>query len=163
MGPGSNGHSAASIMATSALLSFVDNPVFRLYATYAAAATLKMMFLSIRVGYLRVTRKVFMNLEDTPNKKEYIRQDPGVERALRCHRNDMENIPPFLVLGLLYVLTGPSLYAAAWHFRVFVASRFFHTVSYLTPLPQPCRGLSFMVGLVTTVSMGVQVLMNGQL
>ena len=45
-------------MDVSKILSFTDNPVFRLYATYASAVILKMMFLSIRTGHLRTTRKV---------------------------------------------------------------------------------------------------------
>ncbi|XP_033642881.1 microsomal glutathione S-transferase 1-like [Asterias rubens] len=143
-----------------ASLFSLDNHVFRLYTTYAAAVTLKMMCLSLRVGYLRVTRKVFMNKEDA-HGKPYVKQDDDVDRALRCHRNDLENIVPFLILGLMYVTTGPSVFAATWHFRVFVASRLFHTVAYLTPLPQPCRALSFAIGLVANISMGVQVLMNG--
>ncbi len=146
-----------------ASLLSLDNPVFRMYTTYAAAVTLKMMYLSLHAGRLRVTRKVFMNLEDAHGKDKYVRSDDDVDRALRCHRNDLENIIPFLALGLMYVTTGPSIFVATWHFRVFVASRFFHTLAYLTPLPQPCRALSFAIGLVANISMGVQVLMNGML
>ncbi|XP_022081034.1 microsomal glutathione S-transferase 1-like [Acanthaster planci] len=150
-------------MAAFSVLSFSDNPVFKQYATYAAVVTLKMMFLSYLTGRYRMSRKVFINPEDARGKMELVRRDDDVERVRRCHRNDVENIPPFLVLGLLYVLTGPSASAAAWHFRVFVASRFFHTVAYLTPLPQPSRFLGFLVGAVTNISMAVQVIMSGQL
>ena len=87
----------------------------------------------------------------------------GCSSFPRCHRNDLENIPPFLLLGLLYVLTGPSLQSAAWHFRIFAGSRFLHTVAYLMPLPQPSRALCFAVGAIANVSMAVQILMNGQL
>ncbi|XP_033642882.1 microsomal glutathione S-transferase 1-like [Asterias rubens] len=139
----------------------LDNPIFRLYATYGAAVTLKMMCLSLYVSRFRITRKVFANLEDASGKQKYVRNDDDIERGLRCHRNDLENVIPFLILGLMYVTTDPSVFAATWHFRVFVASRFFHTVAYLTPLPQPCRALSFAIGLVANISMGVQVLMNG--
>ncbi|XP_038068364.1 microsomal glutathione S-transferase 1-like [Patiria miniata] len=150
-------------MAASTLLSFSDNPVFRLYATYASAVVLKMTFVAFQTGRLRMGRKVFINLEDAFGKKELVRRDDDIERVRRCHLNDLENIPSFLVLGLLYVLTGPSVFAATWHFRAFVASRFFHTVAYLTPLPQPARLFSYMIGVVTNISMAVQVLMNGQL
>ena len=97
-------------------------------------------------------------MRSDPQKSQIVYSNPH-----RCHRNDLENIPVFLVIGLLYVLTGPSLTTATWHFRVFVASRFFHTVAYLTPLPQPSRFLGFLVGAATNVSMAVQVIMNGQL
>ena len=77
----------------------------------------------------------------------------------RNHLNDLENIPAFLFLGVLYVLTNPSQFAAVWHFRVFVCSRFFHTVAYQAPLPQPARALSFGAGLAVCASMAVQILM----
>ncbi|XP_022081054.1 microsomal glutathione S-transferase 1-like [Acanthaster planci] len=150
-------------MAASIFLSFSDNPVFKQYATYAAVVTLKMMFLSAWTAKHRISQRVFINSEDTPGKPQYVRRDDSVERVRRCHRNDLENIPPFLVLGLLYVLTGPSVSAASWHFRIFAASRFLHTVAYLTPLPQPSRALGFTVGLIINVSMAVQVIMSGQL
>ncbi|XP_038068387.1 microsomal glutathione S-transferase 1-like [Patiria miniata] len=149
--------------ANTILLSFIDKPVFRLYATYAAVVTLKMMFLSAWTVRYRLSRKVFMNLEDAEGKKERVREDEDIERIRRCHRNDLENIVPFLVLGLLYVLTGPSVYAAAWHFRAFVASRFAHTLVYLMHVPQPTRFLACLVGYGVNVSFAVQVIMNGQL
>ncbi|XP_038069353.1 microsomal glutathione S-transferase 1-like [Patiria miniata] len=148
----------------SELLSFMDSPVFRLYATYAAVVTLKMMFLSAWTAKFRLSQKVFINPEDAPaGKKELVRRHDDVERVRRCHRNDLENIVPFLVLGLLYVLTGPSVYAAAWHFRAFVASRFAYMVCYLLPLPQPTRFLACLVGYGVNVSLAAQVIMNGQL
>ena len=77
---------------------------------------------------------------------------------LRCHQNDLENVIPFLVIGLLYALTGPQLSSALLHFRVFVVSRFCHSVAYLAPLPQPSRALCFVVGLLSTFSMSYRIL-----
>ena len=57
------------------------------------------------------------------------------------------------------MFANPTLYAATWHYRVFVISRFCHTVVYLMALPQPSRALAYVVGAVTTVSMAVQILM----
>lgn len=76
----------------------------------------------------------------------------------RCHQNDLENIVPFVVVGLLYALTGPDLSTALLHFRVFVGSRIIHTVVYVMALPQPSRGLAFGVGLFATLSMAYRVL-----
>ncbi len=75
----------------------------------------------------------------------------------RNHLNDLENIPVYLIIGLLYVLTGPSPGAALWHFRLFTGSRIVHTISYQLGL-QPWRALSFMVGLGVIVSMAIQIL-----
>ena len=71
----------------------------------------------------------------------------------RCHLNDLENVIPFILIGLLYVTTSPTLSTAVLHFRLFTGSRLFHSVAYLLPLPQPARGLSFVIGFLTTLSM----------
>nr|XP_006633566.1 PREDICTED: microsomal glutathione S-transferase 1 [Lepisosteus oculatus] len=146
----------------------IDSEVFLAFATYATIVILKMMFMAPLTGYFRMTRKAFANPEDVSlrskiedEKKKMLRTDPDVERVRRCHQNDLENIVPFVVIGLLYALTGPDLYSAVLHFRVFVGSRFFHTIAYLTPLPQPSRGLSWMVGMGVTFSMAYRVLSTG--
>ena len=76
----------------------------------------------------------------------------------RCHQNDLENIIPFAVIGLLYSLTGPDLSTALIHFRVFAVARICHTVAYVMPLPQPSRALTWMAGMVVTLSMAYRVL-----
>eukprot|EP00058_Branchiostoma_floridae_P010166 XP_002595654.1 hypothetical protein BRAFLDRAFT_260006 [Branchiostoma floridae] len=147
----------------SAGLSF-ENPVFAAYAAYSSVVLLKMFGV---VGYTTITRfrvGVFANPEDIKgNKGAKVRLDNAdVERVRRLHRNDLENIPAFLAVGLLYVLTGPSSGVALWHFRVFTAARCLHTVAYLAGV-QPWRVLCFLTGLVPTLSMTVQVLMAGAL
>ena len=55
-----------------------------------------------------------------------------------AHLNDLENILPFLVLGLLFVGTNPSLSWARTLFRVFTTGRFLHTFVYAVfVIPQP--------------------------
>ena len=78
----------------------------------------------------------------------------------RNHLNDLENIPVFLILGLLYVLTGPTYFAAVLHFRVFTASRILHTVAYQMALPQPSRAVCFVAGLAVCLSMAVQIMIK---
>ncbi len=56
--------------------------------------------------------------------------DPDVERIRRNHLNDLENIVPFVLVGLLYVGTNPDQDVALWHFRIFLASRVLHTLTY---------------------------------
>ncbi|XP_069460615.1 microsomal glutathione S-transferase 1-like [Ambystoma mexicanum] len=115
-------------------------------------------------AYFRITRKAFANPEDAgvhgkgEQAKKYVRTDQDVERVRRCHLNDLENIVPFFGIGLLYALSGPDLYTALLHFRIFVGSRVFHSISYLVPLPQPCRALSFFVGFCVTISMAYRLL-----
>ncbi|XP_030625000.1 microsomal glutathione S-transferase 1 [Chanos chanos] len=146
------------------VVHMIDNEVFLAFSTYATIVILKMMLMSPMTSYLRLTKKVFANLEDTTlvtsteDKKKMVRVDPDVERVRRCHQNDLENIIPFVLIGLLYTLTGPDLSIALLHFRAFVCSRLFHTVSYVLALPQPSRALSWMVGMAVTISMAYRVL-----
>ncbi|KAI2665457.1 Microsomal glutathione S-transferase 1 [Labeo rohita] len=146
------------------MADLMNNDVFLAFCTYATIVVLKMMFMAPLTGYYRMTRKAFSNWEDTairqkdPEKrKKMLQTHPDVERVRRCHQNDLENIVPFVVIGLLYALTGPDLSTALLHFRVFVGSRFIHTVSYVLALPQPSRGLSWVVGMITTFSMAYRV------
>ncbi|XP_012679220.2 microsomal glutathione S-transferase 1 [Clupea harengus] len=146
------------------VVHMIDSEVFLAFSTYATIVTLKMMLMSPLTSYFRLTRKAFANMEDTSldmskeDKKKLVRVDPDVERVRRCHQNDLENVIPFLVIGLLYALTGPQLSSALLHFRVFVVSRFCHCVAYLAPLPQPSRALCFVVGLLSTFSMSYRIL-----
>ncbi|XP_003470486.1 microsomal glutathione S-transferase 1 [Cavia porcellus] len=144
----------------------MDNEVLMAFASYATIILSKMMFMSIATAFFRVTKKVFANPEDCEsfgkgeNVKKFLRTDESVERVRRAHLNDLENIVPFLGIGLLYSLSGPDLSTALLHFRIFVGSRFYHTMAYLLPLPQPNRGLAFFVGYGVTLSMAYSLLRN---
>ncbi|XP_071500073.1 microsomal glutathione S-transferase 1-like [Diadema antillarum] len=132
------------------------------FVTYGSIVLLKMVIMSPITGFLRVTRKVFANPEDTVGQNvKVIMNDPDVERARRCHLNDLENIVPFFGLGLLYALfSGASISTLLWHYRIFTVSRLLHTIVYLNAIPQPSRALCFATGLAVNISMGVQILMN---
>jgi len=79
----------------------------------------------------------------------------------RAHLNDLENIPPFIIVCFGYLLTIPNVYIATNLIRLFVASRIIHTIVYaVVVLPQPARGLSWFAGFATTVYMAVQVILS---
>lgn len=64
----------------------------------------------------------------------------------RAHHNDMENILPYLSVGLFYVLTDPSPMVATILFRVATVVRYLHTVVYaIYVIPQPARGICFFI------------------
>ncbi|GLD66089.1 microsomal glutathione S-transferase 1-like protein [Lates japonicus] len=141
----------------------MENDVFMAFSTYAAIVILKMMLMAPMTAYYRLTRGAFANEEDVSRKpaeerKKLLRAHPDVERVKRCHQNDLENIIPFVVVGLLYALTDPELSTALLHFRLFTGSRIFHTIAYVGALPQPSRGLSWMLGMLVTFSMAYRVL-----
>ena len=56
---------------------------------------------------------------------------------IRNHLNDIENIIPFVLIGAFYVITQPTPSTALWHFRIFAASRFAHTVTYQVMTSRP--------------------------
>ncbi|KAJ8300485.1 hypothetical protein KUTeg_022004 [Tegillarca granosa] len=127
-------------------LSF-DNPIFAQFAFYAAVVLLKTLAMSVYTIRFRLTKKPTF--------------DEDVERVRRCHLNDLENVLPFVLLGILYVTTGPDPGTAAFYFRMFAACRIMHTIAYLTPLPQPSRVLMFIGGHFVNMRLAVTVLTSG--
>jgi glutathione S-transferase len=82
-----------------------------------------------------------------------------VRYVIRAHLNDLENIPAFLFVSFLYLLTNPDPGFATILFRTFTIARCVHTFVYaVKPLPQPSRGLAFGIGLLITAYMAVKVL-----
>lgn len=104
--------------------------------------------------------QTFANPEDLMSPKLKVKfDDPNVERVRRAHRNDLENIVPFFVIGLLYVLTNPSAFLAINLFRAVGIARIAHTLVYaVVVVPQPARAIAFFVALLATVYMALQVI-----
>jgi len=140
----------------------LSNPVFANYAFYGSVVVLKLLAMGPLTSIKRMVLGVFANAEDAKGfgAKKTILDNESVERVRRNHRNDLENIPAFLLLGLLYVATQPGPTTALWHFRVFVFSRIIHTLVYQLAVPQPSRALAHTVGFFICVSMAVQVLLK---
>lgn len=83
--------------------------------------------------------------------------DPDVERVRRAHRNDLENILPFFIAGLFYVLTNPEAFIAVNIFRAAAVARIVHTLVYaVVVVPQPSRAIAWFVCFAATAYMSVQ-------
>ena len=82
---------------------------------------------------------------------------PIVKRAAAAWRNDLENIPIFLFLGLIYVTLGCWPEGAYIYFSIFVVARILHTIAYLRGL-QPARTIFYALGLCVCVALSVQIL-----
>ncbi|XP_037349946.2 prostaglandin E synthase [Talpa occidentalis] len=132
-------------------------PAFLLCSTLLV---IKMYVVAVITGQVRLRKKAFANPEDALRHggPQYCRSDPDVERCLRAHRNDMETIYPFLFLGLVYSLLGPSLFIARMHFLVFFLGRMVHTVAYLGKLPAPTRSLAYTLAQLPCASMALQII-----
>ncbi|XP_043914555.1 prostaglandin E synthase isoform X2 [Protopterus annectens] len=105
-------------------------------------------------------QSAFANPEDAMRHGglQYHRDDATVERYRRAHRNDMENIFPFLFLGAIYSLLGPNLLLARIHFLVFFIFRIVHTVAYLFALRAPIRSVAYSIAQLPCFSMALQIL-----
>ncbi|XP_046802945.1 microsomal glutathione S-transferase 1-like [Lucilia cuprina] len=141
------------------LISF-DNEVFRSYVLWGTIMVTKMLLMGPLTALQRFKNKTFNNPEDLTSKDNKVKfDDPDVERCRRAHRNDMENIVPYLALGFYYVITNPSADIAINVFRAVGIARIVHTLVYAVfVIPQPARVLSYMVGLVATVYMAIRIM-----
>lgn len=72
----------------------------------------------------------------------------------RAHLNDLENIIPFLIVALLYVLTNPNPMLAQMLIRIAVITRLAHTVVYaIYPIRQPARAICWGTTFAITIFM----------
>lgn len=79
-----------------------------------------------------------------------------VDRAVGAHRNDLENIVPYILVSFTYAMTAPYPIVAVNLFRIGAAFRIFHTIVYAVfPLRQPARFIGFVVPLLIMIYMAV--------
>lgn len=121
---------------------------------YALAAVLlffKMLAISLYQGFHRIRNRRFVTPEDAAliGRPAATEELPQVQRASQAWRNDLENIPIFLALGVAYIWVDASAAAAAWFFPIFIAARYLHTAFYLSGL-QPWRTIAYAVGILCT-------------
>jgi glutathione S-transferase len=132
----------------------LQNPVF---ATYVIAATI-MILKAVSMSWLTVVRMMqerggFRSPEDIrktplnpePNPKQ-LEPNERVDRIRRIQLNDLENLPFFLVAGLLFVLTDPSLLLARLLLYGYVVSRLLHFGAYFTAQTHDMRATFWTVG-----------------
>jgi uncharacterized MAPEG superfamily protein len=138
------------------------NPAFVVYAVSAALLCLNLLGLWLWSGLVRSRTRTLINTEDArllAGRTMVERDPPEVARVLRAHANAMANIVPVLFLGFLYVLLGAGRTGALAYFGVFILARYVHSVAYVAGL-QPWRTVSYVLGLLATVGLLVQVLMR---
>jgi len=142
-------------------MTLTGDPAFAVFAACAAILVIKMAVVAHYTGISRYTKKSFMNPEDSKVflKGEGLveRDHPDVDRALRSHRNDLENIPPFLILGLIYLQIGFSPELAKALFITFTVARVLFSIAYFKKWA-PWRSIIFTVGELCTLTMVVQIL-----
>ena len=80
--------------------------------------------------------------------------DERVQRIFRAHRNDLENLLPFFIGGMLCLLCNVSPMAATLYFIIFVLARYAHTFAYLTARARLRRD-AYATGWLVTLVMSV--------
>lgn len=143
-----------------------DNPVFGYYAIAAALMVVKMMsqgwitvFRMIRVnGGFRYPEDARRSLTNPSPDPAQLLPNEWVERSRRMHGNDVENIPLFLVAGLLYVCTGPRPGLALALFTLYVLTRLGHFYVVLTARSHEARAALWTIGSLVVYAMAGSVL-----
>ena len=137
----------------------LSDPAFRVYAVCVVVLVVKMTAVGSYTPIVRSRHKVTLNPEDAGRGGRTLVQaeHPEVERVLRAHRNDLENIPSFFALGLIHVLVGGPLLGAYVCFIGFTLARIGHSLFYLKGV-QPWRSLCFGLGSLATAALMVQIL-----
>jgi glutathione S-transferase len=141
-----------------------------LFVTYAVAATL-LILKAVAMSWLTVVRMVqanggYRSPEDIQKTPMNPAPDPAqllpnerVERIRRIQLNDLESLPYFLIAGLLYILTDPSLRLAQCLLYGYVASRMLHFWAYLTGQIHEIRATLWTIGSIILVFMTVRTLL----
>lgn len=83
-----------------------------------------------------------------------------VERIRRIQHNDLENVPFFLAIGLLYVLTAPPLWLAQVLFYGYVITRLLHFAAYFIAQIHDIRAALWTPGSLIIIFMAVRVLLT---
>ena len=135
-----------------------------LFATYAIAACL-MILKAVSMSWLTVLRMMQVKggfrapedlrktpLNPMPDPRQLVPNE-AVERVRRIHLNDLENLPFFLVAGLLFVLTGPSLLLAQVLLYGYVVSRLLHFLAYFTAQTHDMRATLWTIGSLILIFM----------
>jgi glutathione S-transferase len=145
----------------------LQDPVF---ATYMIAAAI-MILKAVSMSWLTVVQMTRVNggfrspedlrktpLNPNPNPDQ-TKPNESVERMRRIHLNDLENIPFFLVAGLLWTMTGPSLIEAQIVLYAYVVTRMLHFAAYLSARSHDVRAILWTPGSLIIAYMAVRTLL----
>lgn len=137
--------------------------VFQAYIASTLLLGFNLLLLANNTALTRAFAKEVVNPEDLMTLPAgtvvFEGGNDKTSRYRRAHRNALENIPLFLLTGLLLALSSPPVALTLGLFAVFVAARLTHSVAYVAGL-QPWRTLSF--GLGALVQLAIFALIGWQ-
>lgn len=145
----------------------IQNPVVQTYVIAASIMCLKIVLqawvtvywmLRVKGGYLHPEdiKKTTLNPNPSP---EQLKPHPLVERSRAMQRNDMETVPVFLVIGLLFTLTQPPLWVAQVVLYGYILSRLLHAFALGTARIHDLRATFWSIGSLILVGMSVYTLL----
>jgi len=143
---------------------FLAHPSFRTYALCAAILGLKMLFSAIYTGVQRQRNQGYINPEDartfgSAGARAGSQEAPAVAHALRIQRNDLENIPLFFAIGLVYIFCRASPLSTIVLCWTFTLARIAHTIAYTWNL-QPWRAIFYGIGTLALLGMIVHIILT---
>lgn len=134
--------------------ALTTSPVFQAYIASTLVLGMNLLVLANNTALTRTFASEVVNPEDVVlNKDAAVVFEDGnakTERYRRAHRNALENIPLFLITGLILTLTSVPFTLAAVLFGIFVVARVSHSICYLFGI-QPFRTASFAIGALAQV------------
>jgi uncharacterized MAPEG superfamily protein len=139
-------------------MSQLTDPVFQSYVASVVVLSLNMLGLANATALTRGQHSEVINPEDKkPGGDAKVVYDEGndkTQRYRRAHRNALENVPLFMITGLLFAMVwmGSSTAVAASIFGFFTVCRIGHSVCYVKAI-QPFRTMFFALGMLTQVVM----------
>ncbi|KAL9962956.1 hypothetical protein ACROYT_G032114 [Oculina patagonica] len=137
----------------------LDDRLLSAYIFYGSILMLKTWAMSFLTARHRLKNKALPSPEDygRKNKDKPVIQHPDVERVRRAHLNDLENIPIFMIVTLLYMFSNMPPVWGIWGLRIFTTGRIMHTIAYLNAFPLS-RAAGFGIGAFSTAVLGGSVL-----
>lgn len=131
----------------------------KIYSICCVILFLKMVAIGFIQGGTKTKSKTFTNPEDAKVFKGNVSNElpDTLVRANNAFRNDLENIPMFLFLGLLYVILNCWDKGSLIYFSTFTFARVMHTVFYIKGI-QPWRTLSYGIGLLMSMAISGHIL-----
>ncbi|MFQ3786333.1 MAPEG family protein [Halomonas sp. A29] len=135
------------------------NEAVHWYAVTTVLLFVKMFAISLFQGYHRIGKRTFKTPEDAAlvGRQAAAQELPQVQRGANAWRNDLENIPIFLALGVAYVWVEASPSLAPWLFLSFTAARYLHTMFFLSAL-QPWRTIAYGIGILCLFAMCAMII-----
>lgn len=144
----------------------MQNPVVQTYVIAALLMCIKMMIqawvtvyqmIKAKGGYLHPEdlRKTPLNPNPHP---EQLHPYPAVERSRAMQRNDLENIPVFCLVGLLFIWSQPPLLLTQMLMYGYVLSRLLHCYALGTAQAHDVRATFYSIGSLIIMGMAVYTL-----